>query len=311
MPNEPAPAPPAPEPTPTPAPAPTPAPSLLAPEPTPSPTPAPSAGAFGDKWREELATGDDGKVDQDWLSKLQRYKSPKDYDKAHRAAVAKILEGAKSEPLPANATPEQTAAWRKANGIPEAHDKYDLTLAEGLVIGEDDKPRLDGFLKRMHGKNAHPDAVKEAVSWYYEEREAEMDALAESDRSATAATMEHLRATWGPDYPTNINVINGMINTMPENVRDKFRFGRLQDGTPIGADPDMMNWLAGTARQINPIGTVVPIGSGDASASAEKELGELKAMMGNPNSAYWKGSDAKKHQERYSVLNAALSAGKK
>jgi hypothetical protein len=266
---------------------------------------------FGEKWREELATGEDGKVDEDWLKKLQRYKSPKDYDKAHRAAVAKILEGAKHEPLPDKPTPEQLTAWRKANGIPEKPDGYEIKLADGLKIEEAEKPLVDSFLKKLHDGNASPAFANLALNWYYENKEAEADARADADKTAKSEAEEHLREVWGPDFKTNLNVIGGLIDTMPEGVREKFRFGRLADGTPIGADPDVMNALAGWARQLNPIGTVIPLGSGNAGADAEKELAGLKAEMGNPHSAYWKGADAQKKQDRFGELSKALQAGKR
>lgn len=306
---DPAPSPaPNPAPSPAPAPAPAPQPSLL--DPAPSPAPAPTS-AFGDKWREELATGEDGKVNDDLLKKLQRYKSPKDFGSAHWSAVAKVIDGAKHEPLPEGATPEQVTAWRKANGIPEAPDKYDLALPDGLVIGEDDKPRLTGFLKAAHDANASPAFVKTALTWYFTEKEAELDARADLDRTAKEAAEEHLREVWGVDYKTNLNLIGGMIDTMPEAVRDQFRFARLADNTPMGANADVMNWLAGMARQVNPIGTVTPLGTGEASAAAETELKALRAEMGNPKSAYWVGSESKAKQARFAELSKALGAAKK
>mgnify|MGYP000100175251 CR=1 FL=1 len=57
-------------------------------------------------------------------------------------------------------TDEELAEYRKANNIPEAPDKYDLTFDSGLVIGKEDKPIVDSFLKYAHDN--HYDNDREA-----------------------------------------------------------------------------------------------------------------------------------------------------
>jgi hypothetical protein len=75
----------------------------------------------------------------------------------------------------------------------------------------------------------------------------------------------------------------------------------MGDGRAIANDPDVLRWLATTARELNPGATVVPAG-GDQAGAINDEIGKLEKMMGNHGSEYWKGPNAAKNQERYRQL---------
>ena len=94
----------------------------------------------------------------------------------------KIAAGEMRSTLPPNATEEQVKAWRSENGIPEAPEKYELKLKDGLVIGEEDKPIIDAFLKSAHGANMTAQQASQAVDWYYEEVERQTAQRAELQR---------------------------------------------------------------------------------------------------------------------------------
>src|ERR1700758_5352632 len=111
--------------------------------PAPAPAPVPAAGdaaAAADAgkggngasdaqgfwpadWRERVA-GEDPRGRE----RLGRYASPADVAKALIAAQNKISSGELKPALGKNASAEEVAQWRKAHGIPEVPDKYDLDL---------------------------------------------------------------------------------------------------------------------------------------------------------------------------------------
>lgn len=291
---------PAPQPTPQPAdPAPVdPKPVDPAPaDPAPVDPPAdPVAGDWPEDWRAKAAGGDDK-----LMKRLERYNSPKAVVDALVAAQAKISQGVK-QPLKADATPEEVAAWRAENGIPEKPDGYEVSLPDGFVIGEADKPVVDSFLERMHGKNVPPDVVNEALGWYYQEQAQQMEAQAEADLDFRGKGQEELREEYGSEYKRNIRIA---LEVVPEDIKDEFLGGRLADGTMIGDNPAVIRWLSGMARQINPLATVVPGTGTNAMQAMESELAGLRAKMGDKASDYWKGPNASKNQERYRELVAA------
>lgn len=283
-------------PTPTPAssatPTPTPAPAVSAtPTPTPAPAPAATPAAFPDDWRQQYvahAKGDDG-----LLKRLERYASPMAALDALIAAQNKISSGEikVQSPFPEKGSDEQKAAWRKDNGIPEAPDKYELKFDDGLVIGEEDKPVVDEFLKAAHAANMKPADAKTALNFYFKNREAEIQARAEADSSQRQETLDALNAKYGGDFRRNINMAKSLIQTAPPEVAALIESAR-SNGEALFNNADFVDWWVNLARQVNPVATVVP-GDGQAVASqidariAEIE-GYMKAKKNSPEGKkYW------------------------
>lgn len=273
----------------------------------PAAPPQQPQSTWPDDWRTRAALGDEKRA-----KRYETYGSPEDLFKAHAAAVQRIEAGEVAAPLPEKPTPEQLATYRAKHGIPETPDKYDLTLPDGLTIGANDKPMVDDYLKLAHSKHLPPAVVKDTVGWFFQQIETQKEARVELDHDLASKTEESLRADFGGDYKTNINVVNGWIDTLPAEKRDLFRYGRLADGTPIGADAEIMKWLVGQARQINPISIVVPgVAEGNQGAAIGTEMATLAKEMGDPRSAYWVGSQAKGKQARFAELSAAVGRMKK
>lgn len=288
---------------------------VVAADPAPTGTPAdPAAGdntptpeALGDwpaDWRQKYST--DPKI----VKQLERYASPKAALDALFAARLKISSGELKSTLKEGATPEEVATWRTDNGIPESADKYDLTLTNGLVVGEADKPMVDEFLAKAHATNMHPSQVKEALGWYFDRQEQARVAQEAKDSASRAGSEDALRAEYGTDYRRNVAIANQLLDGAPQGVKDQLLAGRLADGTPIGNSPDVIRWLVGMSRELNPIGTVVPGSGTNAVQAVEAEISSLRKMMGDNKSDYWKGPAAATNQARYLELTRAISQNK-
>ena len=257
-------------------------------------------GDFPDDWREKLA-GDDAK----FLSTLKRYSSPKSFSDAFKALRQKMSSGELKESLKVDASPEELAEYRKQNGIPDAPAAYLEKLPDGIVIGDDDKPAFEKLAATLHAQNA-PKAIYDAVAaTYVEVLEDQRAAEFQQATDAKAQTEDELRAEWGGDYRRNVNLVNGFLDSAPDEVGSLLKSARLADGTPLASHAATLRWFADLAREINPVATVVP-GAGANQASAIKdELSTLTKMMGNKNSDYWKGPNAEKNQARYRELITA------
>jgi len=255
------------------------------------------AGSWPDDWREKASAGDEKK-----LKRLERYASPQAALDALLSAQDRIRSGELKEPLKADATEAEIKAWRADNGIPETPDGYDLTLSDGLVIGEADKPIVGDFLKAAHSKNMTPEHVKSTLDWYYGELQRQEDQQSSADNKYKEDGEESLREEYGQDYRRNISHAYAFLDQAPAGIKEQITGARGANGLPLMANPDVMRWLVNTAREINPIHSVVP-GSGDNAVQAiETEMANLKKMMGDHESAYWKGPSAKQNQARYKEL---------
>lgn len=263
----------------------------------PAGTPAGATNEWPADWRQMYAK-DDPKA----LKRLERYASPKAAIDALFAAQNKISSGELRAPLKADATPEEVKQWRADNGIPETPEGYELKLKAGSEVGEYDKPLVDQFLKVAHESNMSPDVVSGVVQWYLDTQANGEQALQQRDREDELKLHTELRAEMGADYKVNLQVATELI---PQDLKEDFLAARLPDGTALGNDPRVIAMLAGLARQVNPIGAVMPGSGENASQAVTSELANLKKLMGDRTSEYWKGPKSGMLQARYRDLVSA------
>lgn len=274
---------------------PTPAPEASAPvvDPAPAPAdPAPQPEPAPEDWRKAFA-GDNEKMAK-WLG---RYSTQKDALAAGFEAQ-NTLRTTRSNVLPENPTEEQIAEYREANGIPKDASGYDLQLSEGLVIGEDDKPIVDAFLSEMHKANAPQSMVTAALNAYYAQQEQQIADLQATDHNDRTNALNTLQAEWGPDFQSNRNALQSLVNQVPEAVRESFQNSRLADGTAMMNSPEILMWLADLSRKTNPAATVVPNSNNPTQAIGD-EIAKIEKLMSSGSNEYWKDE---RMQARYRDL---------
>jgi hypothetical protein len=261
-----------------------------------------AATDWPEDWRQKYA-GTDDKL----LKRMERYASPKAALDALVAAQEKLRSGAKPVALKADASAEEVAAWRQENGIPAKAEDYDISLPDGLVIGEIDKPIVDGFLKMAHGENMTPDNVKKSLAWYYAEQDRQREMAEERDHESRAQAEETLREEWGQDYKRNALIANQFLDQAPEGLKDRIMGARLADGAPMGNDPAFLNFLVNLSREMNPVASVMPGSGTNAMQAMETEIAGYEKRMRDDRDGWFKD---KKAQSRYQELITAKSKGR-
>lgn len=250
-------------------------------------------------WRIKLAG-----EDKSYLKTLDRFNSPADLAKAYRDAQARLSSGNLKQSLPDNPTPQELANWRAQNGVPESPDKYDVSLGDGFVWGDADKPLLDDFTKYAHESNLPADQVKKVLGWYAQLQEKQAAAREEADERFHQEAEDSLRSEWGQEYRRNLNAIGNVFDahSTPE-VKDAIFMARLPNGRLLGDDPSAVKVLAAIARTANPTATVVP---SNGFGTMDDELTALSKKVGTPE--YWRDE---KMQARYRELLEAKEAYEK
>lgn len=248
-------------------------------------------------WRKELSG-----EDPDVMKYIERFTDGKSFGKAAVEAQKRIRSGELARPLPENATDQERAEWRKANGIPEKPEEYFAKLPDGLVIGKDDQPLFDEIGKLMHQHNVPPAAVHAITKWYYDLADRETGAVGEADKKHAQETIQVLRDKWGGDYRANIGQVMSYLDSLGGELKQQLMDATLPDGRRLFNSPDIVEWFATKARELNPAGVIIPASGGDAGKSIVEEMNSLEKMMGNLNSEYWKGSKAESLQARYRQL---------
>lgn len=252
-------------------------------------------GDWPSDWRSKLSP--DGKHSKT----LDRFASPNALLDSYLAIRQRMDSGELKAniPFPDKGTPEEQVAWRKAQGIPEKPEDYKLKFADGLVIGEGDRPIVEDFLKAAHGVNASPEQVSGMLKWYYGLQETNVRNQEEADANYLRDSEDSLRAEWGGEYRTNINLIKGLISTLPATVRDLFANARLGDGKALLNNPDMARWLVSTARTLNPTATIVPGEGASFSGAIDDEIKSIENTMRTDRKRY---NADEKMQARYRDL---------
>lgn len=252
---------------------------------------------YPDDWREKWAGGDPKA-----LSRLQRFPSPDAVFKSFRELETKLSSGQFKTPLPENPTPEQIAEYRQANGIPNSPAEYKVELSDGLVIGESDKPLVDGILEAAHAANASPAMINAVLDEYYHMREEQIEAdqiRAEQEKSTMIST---LTAEWGADFKPNMRaVMNTLVTHLGQDQTDLLLTAKLADGSIVGNNIHIAKGLAALAKELNPAGTMVPNAGGDQVSAISDQIKEYEKKI-STNITAWQHPSNKADRDQYSKL---------
>lgn len=264
---------------------------------------------FREGWREALAADD-----PDDLKTLTRFTDPKQLWQRTKELNKKLSSGElkSTAPYPKDGKPEDQAAWRAERGIPAEPAKYmeGVKLKEGLVIGENDKPFVDSYLAVAHGSNLPPEAVSQQLNWYFGEYVPQIQqAQAEQDSEYRQEATTKLHEVWGADYKGNVNAVKAIVSTAPEGLRDMLFGSRTPDGRAFGDNPEVMQWLAGLSRELNPAGSLTGTGGENAMQGLNEKIAEYEGMMRTNRSAWNK--DAAAQADYQKLLNVRANAKQK
>ena len=203
-------------------------------------------------WREKIAKGD-----EKMLKRLSRFASPAALAESYVQVSSKLSQ---SRPLLGkDATEEQIKEFREYLGIPEKPDGYDLT---GLTIDGNDKRLIESYLARAHGTHQTNEQVRAGINAYQEIAQALTTERHDLDSQIANEANDVLHNEWGGEYRRNINLINSLMDSAPEGLKENFFKGRLMDGTPIGSSAPLLRWLLSMELERNPARVVTP-GSGE------------------------------------------------
>lgn len=240
------------------------------------------AGTWPEDWRQQIAGND-----EKFLKRISRYNSPANIAKAFVELERKMSSGQYKKGLAADATPEEVAAWRKENGVPETPDGYSFDdLGDGYVLGEDDKPAVDAFREFAHGANMPPDQAKGIIKFY---KQLEDKALADrlvADQQQKVEGIEQMRAELGPDFRSTISATNNLMTEMfGEEGAKLVQNARLPDGSVLANNPAILLPLAQFARNMGGY-DLLPAGGGNTAKGLDARIAEIENTMNTNFPAY-------------------------
>jgi hypothetical protein len=227
------------------------------------------------------ANGDEKKA-----ARIGRYASPQALADAVIEAQDKIRSGGLKVPFPTDGDDAAKARWRTENGIPEAADKYQIQLADDMVIGEGDKQMFNEFLAQAHEENLPPSAVNKVASWYFQKQEAAMAEQAKMDDTSLRTAKSELMQEWGGGYESNLDEIgNHLVAQFGQEMAATLHSARMPDGRLLGNVPEFARAMLKQARELNPGAVLVPGASNQVSAVGDR-VAQINQIMRNEPHLY-------------------------
>lgn len=255
----------------------------------------PAKPAWPDDWRDKLAGGD-----ADLRKRLDRFTDPTLVVKSWQEAERKISSGQMKKVLPGDAKPEEIAAYRKEMGIPDDPEKYPLEAPKEITLSDADKPVLEAVKKFAHEKALDPKTVQELTNWYLGNRELELQTYREAADNTVAERISELRTEYGGDFNKNVTIGNNFIAEVMGERGKELASIPLADGTPLGSHPLFVKFAAQSGRAYGSPEMIQEVNIGGT--DVDTRINEIKKLMGDRQSDYWKGPKSAGLQEEYHRL---------
>lgn len=252
--------------------------------------PSPFYSEVPENWRDDILTALnlEGDAATRAKSELSRVKDLPSAFKRMLDAQEKIRQGQQTSQLPDDATDEQIAEWRAANGVPATHKEYTLDLGEGVVLGENDKALMGSIQEAAHKHNVSNEQMNAIATTFFEAQKAQTERREALDVQARNNLDRTLGEMWGGDKQRNMNIMAGVLQRMPEGLNDKLHTVRGPDGNPLAYDPTFLNYILDLEMQANPTVTIAPDGGASGIATVQSRIGEIRSIMQNDPDKYWK-----------------------
>lgn len=276
---------------------------------TPAAEPAPYWPA---DWQQKMAKefgGDDDKAVDKELKRIQRLGDPSKIYGKMRELDSRFSAGGLVKVPGKDAKPEERAAFNKALGVPDKPEDYfqHITLDNGAVLGEADKPLATSFAASMHEAGAPPAVVNRALNWYFKGQEEAAAKLDQDDETFRIDSQRSLKEEFGPAfdrYRAGVAALfadaPGGANPEGDSLFARLMSGRTADGRIIGNDPDVMRLLVGIARELHPTATATD----QANGSMVDRLAEIRKFKTDNPDEY--DRDHKLQAEERELIDARL-----
>ena len=234
--------------------------------------------AAAGKWRDDMSGGDAK------LRKIaERFANPQEMLKWIHEQRTKNLKGPERSKPPKNASAEQIAEWRKANGVPEDVAGYGFKAEEGDEI----TPQVFDLIGNALLNAGAPKEVGEAIAAVYPEIEKlNQQMQAGADKMAYESLMEQAREDFGTGWKKEIQLGSSFIRErLGADVAEQLMATRLEDGSRLGNNYAILKFAAALAREMGGDDIITEV-EAPGSTSLDARLDELYGLMTSDRARY-------------------------
>lgn len=231
-------------------------------------------------WRSFLTDAEAKKV-------AERFTSPDEMAKAVSDLRKQISDRIK---LPGkDADEKEVAKFRKALGVPETPEAYEVKLPEGVELTEADEALIEAVKPLAHENNVPAEALNGFIAKFKEFEQQvvnEHEAALERQRDEAESA---LKQEWGKDYDGNLNIANRAMKQLGgDDLVEFLNKAELKDGGLLGNSPHLVRLFAKLGRQMSEDGVIQPVDANEAQDLTEK----LNDLTRKAHEARAKGDDA-------------------
>jgi hypothetical protein len=223
------------------------------------------------------------------IEELSRFPSAKEFLKSNRELRQKLSQRAEPAKLPDNATPEQVAEYRKAQGVPDVAadatpdkymEAYGVKIPDGVQLGEVEKGMLGDFAKTMHAAHMPPAAVKQAADFWFKAQAANEQAIRNIDLQRDKEWVAQAREQLGKDYDGLVAGANDYLTQLvpDDTVRSELLNARLPGGGLISAHPAFIQIMTTAAAQNGFTDRIESASLESGGKSLEQQQMEIEAL---------------------------------
>jgi hypothetical protein len=196
-------------------------------------------------------------------------------------------------------TEEEVKTFRKAIGVPDTVEGYEVTLADGMTMNDQDKMVLQAVAPLALEEGVPKAAFNRFVGRFMElSKNAEQQLVTQIKQFGEQAETQ-LRKEWGADYEKNVNLSTRVRDAIggPE-MKAFFNETLLPGGKLLGDHPIMVKFMATIARRTMDEGEMMLGHTPEEKKSIQSQIDDLnKAVpVGSP------GYTTQAHQQKLQGL---------
>lgn len=186
-----------------------------------------------------------------------------------------------------DASEEDIASFRKAIGVPQTADEYEL---EGIEINDDTpdyvKDNLAKWKSTFHENNITPKAVGELQKVMVEIAEAEKARQVEADKTFASESEAALKAEWpGDEYQKNMTIANRAAEKLFGDDFEGMRSLETKSGKLVLDHPALARVFAKIGREMDE-GSLGPVPEGER----ESVKSQIETVRAKKEEAMQKGN---------------------
>ena len=235
-------------------------------DPTPEST-SETAQETSTDWRDSISDENVKKFAEQFTSPADAAKAALEFRRKLSNAIHVPSEGAEEEDV---------AKFRKAIGVPESPDDYEVTIPEGLdeQFAPANDEKMKEFINGMWEAGASQDVLGAATNWYYNflldtQKETEKR-FAESIEAATST----LRKEWGDEFDRNVEGASRVFKMFGDENSEQILADSTYEGVPIGNHPVLLRMFASIWKRVGEDGFRAVM-SDEEKQTTEEKLNQL------------------------------------